>query len=312
MPHSNRVFQPTFRSRFRRLRQATIGKSIPVTNGALEKPFFIVGSGRSGTTLLRRILCSNPEVHIPPELFIRDLVGAYDKHRKLRWRDFTYLMLAYVSLRHEQHPYSMHALTNRLTESPKSEQSLATIISSIAAFDADQKDISFSRWGDKTPRNVTAMNEIMVMFPDARFVHSYRDGCDVVQSYVESGLQNYETAAQKWIESLECIDAFSDPDLVFQLRYEDFVASPEQIVPKVCDFLDIPFASDMLEVNAKSASALSEESNRVHHENLAAPVSTRSIGKGRAAIPMDEMEKLAPVLDPWLVKLGYARCLESG
>lgn len=38
-------------------------------NGS-PRPFFIIGSGRSGSTLLRRILCANPELHIPPETYV--------------------------------------------------------------------------------------------------------------------------------------------------------------------------------------------------------------------------------------------------
>src|SRR5665213_3140314 len=38
-------------------------------------PFFIIGSGRSGTTLLRLILAGHSRLHIPPETwFIRALV----------------------------------------------------------------------------------------------------------------------------------------------------------------------------------------------------------------------------------------------
>src|SRR5215472_16498276 len=42
---------------------------------AENTPFFIVGAGRSGTTLLRLILTGHPRIHILPETwFIRDLV----------------------------------------------------------------------------------------------------------------------------------------------------------------------------------------------------------------------------------------------
>jgi hypothetical protein len=39
------------------------------------EPFFVAGSGRCGTTLLRRLLWVNLEIHIPPRLLIRRVPG---------------------------------------------------------------------------------------------------------------------------------------------------------------------------------------------------------------------------------------------
>jgi Sulfotransferase family len=40
-----------------------------------DAPFFIIGSGRCGSTLLRLMLCAHSRIHIPPETwFIADLV----------------------------------------------------------------------------------------------------------------------------------------------------------------------------------------------------------------------------------------------
>ena len=38
----------------------------------MSAPFFIVGSGRSGSTLLRVILCAHSRVTIPPETYFID------------------------------------------------------------------------------------------------------------------------------------------------------------------------------------------------------------------------------------------------
>src|SRR5688572_24803488 len=51
-------------------------RDIPV-HAALQSPFFIVGCGRSGTTLLRTMLNHHPDVAVPVEsLFIVDYLRA--------------------------------------------------------------------------------------------------------------------------------------------------------------------------------------------------------------------------------------------
>lgn len=303
---------PTFRSAFRRFRQATIGRRVPPTNGALYNPFFIVGSGRSGTTLLRRILCTNPDIHIPGELDITDLINNYDKHSKLRWREFVKISLAHVEYTKIQFQYSFRDAARYLVTLPKNEQSLANLIASIAKFDAKEKGIEFTRWGDKMPYNVTSMNEILYMFPDARFIHLYRDGCDVVQSFVHYGIyKTHEEAADVWLNSVRCAEQFTHRDRLYSIRYEDLVDSPERYVLEICEFLDITFNSDMLVSNEKAKLATSEAANWSNQENLHKSIFTGSIGKGRAAMPQEQREKLAPQMDPWLKKLGYKSCLES-
>jgi Sulfotransferase family len=47
---------------------------------AMSQPFFIVGNDRSGTTMLRLILDSGPDVAIPPEsMFLTDFGEAFER-----------------------------------------------------------------------------------------------------------------------------------------------------------------------------------------------------------------------------------------
>ena len=43
------------------------------------RPFFIVGSGRCGSTLLRAMLEAHPDVHVPPESGLATLVHEYHR-----------------------------------------------------------------------------------------------------------------------------------------------------------------------------------------------------------------------------------------
>src|SRR5215204_558893 len=83
-------------NRARRKIKNTFRKRTPIHRGEGFSPFFIVGSGRCGTTLLRRILEADPTVHIPPENWVfQTMVRAYRKgSRALLWNDLVNLVLS--------------------------------------------------------------------------------------------------------------------------------------------------------------------------------------------------------------------------
>lgn len=57
--------------------------SIPLNNNEDYKPFFIIGSGRSGNTLLRRILTKKNGIVIPPETYVLGKVIRLHKAHKI-------------------------------------------------------------------------------------------------------------------------------------------------------------------------------------------------------------------------------------
>jgi hypothetical protein len=113
------------------------------------------------------------------------------------------------------------------------------------------------------------------------------------------------------VDSVKKVAAFPHQDRVFALRYEDLTASPEETARAVCAFLDISFSAEMLEINERAKSAMAEEAEKQYHASGHTSITADKTGKGRNAIPREELEKLAPIMDPWLIKLGYRRCLDE-
>ncbi|HEX6923051.1 MAG TPA: sulfotransferase, partial [Bacillales bacterium] len=60
------------------------------------RPFFIIGSGRSGNTLLRTILFQNPDIVIPPESYV--LGKAIRRYRQLSWLEWEELCSVVISV----------------------------------------------------------------------------------------------------------------------------------------------------------------------------------------------------------------------
>ena len=94
------------------------------------------------------------------------------------------------------------------------------------------------------------------IWPDARFLHIFRDGRDVARSVVRMGWAgNVWTAADRWIEAERTWDrvvAAISSDRYTQVRYEELLTKPEGILRDLCAFIPVPYDPAMLDYPAHS------------------------------------------------------------
>src|SRR3712207_1470296 len=140
-------------------------------------PFFIVGSARSGTTLLRLMLNAHPSVAVPPES--RFVVELWTGAERVNVAQLLAKLAAHTRFQAWDLPIEMveHELEG-VTGAP-----YATAIE--AAYQAYARGSGKSRWGDKTPRYVESIPLLAKLWPDSRFVHLVRDGRNVALSYAD-------------------------------------------------------------------------------------------------------------------------------
>ena len=121
-----------------------------------DSPIFIIGCGRSGTTLLRMMLDSHPRISAGEETkFLTDLQPIVGEH----WS----LLSAYGFSR---------------------EWWLDRIRAFYGDFQAEYlAKRGKQRWAEKTPGYTFHLDFIAELFPDAQYVHVIRDGRDVALSW---------------------------------------------------------------------------------------------------------------------------------
>jgi hypothetical protein len=211
---------------------------------------FVVGVGRSGTTLLRLMLDAHPEMAIPPEThFLPSMIDSFSRLRVSPER-----VLAAI----ESAPQS------GLPESGVDPEALLYRLRQIKPLNAPDSIRAFyrlyaerarkGRWGDKTPRYVTTLAKIGRAVPEARFVHMIRDGRDVALStnrrLVElrgSRPVPAERMAKRWRHRiLSARRVASVTDRYFEIRYEDLVLDTEPALRRVCEFVELDFDPVML------------------------------------------------------------------
>lgn len=293
-----------------RLGRSALLRQYPLHRNENYEPFFIVGSGRSGTTLLRRILQASPEVHIPPETFVlADVIEHFRRGANRPWRDVVYMTLALFEYypEFEKFGIQLRRLANQLLECPREKRSLAFILDKIYRYHGEQMGETFRKWGDKTPINAFCLEQILGVFPDAKFIHMLRDGADVVHSYVKAGLQpSIEAAAKRWQRSVRAVEGFArrHPAICHEVRYEQLVTDPERVVRSVCRFLGIAFDPRMIN-RLDHIDSMPDVKQYRHLVNVLHPIAPDSIGKGRKALTVEEKGRLQRLIGEDLERLGY-------
>ena len=220
-------------------------------NATVTAPFFVVGFQRSGTTLLRVMLDSHPDLVVP-----LDTVGL--------WADYEDRLPQFGNL-------ATDADVNRMVDAILKEERILLWETPLTRdqvlaqrrlpgfagiIDAFMQSYAVSRgkrrWGDKDPGNMRRIDRLHRWFPDCKIIHIVRDGRDACISQAEQsfGIQDLFDCATAWIEQIEWvrqIGVILGPDRYFELRYEDLVTDAEPLLQRLCEFLSVPWSPAMLE-----------------------------------------------------------------
>jgi len=210
-----------------------------------EKPLFIIGTGRSGTTLLFRLLANHPDLAWPC-IGHTPLPEPYDLWTKAGF-----------------HCFSRPCRDLRGIDAVP-EQNRMEIQQSFAHFCEQANRTRFLTKYTGWPR----LEFVRRIFPDARFIHLMRDGRAVAwslmqqpwwhgwqgptqwrwgqlspedqQIWEESDRSFYVLAGLQWKLLMHSIMASSALHPVLHLKYERLVASPEIVLSEICRFAELP------------------------------------------------------------------------
>lgn len=295
----------------RRQFHGTSASAYPLHKNENIVPVFIVGSGRSGNTLLRRMLMGSPEIYIPPETYvIGKSISEFEKNTDVQWQ---YLCRMILSLFSESADFStfptqdIDPLLEKISSCPEETRSYAYIIDQFFTYMASQVRPSASRWGDKTPLNAFCLDEISRAFPKARYVHIVRNGIDVVASYLKMGrYTEIESACRRWIRATHACRTFGErhPHAYLELRYEDVVENPVEGGRMLFDFAGIEFDESMI-IMPPPPEVLGDVDHRAHYRNVQEPVTSASIGRGRRMFSDRQIEQIMGLIGDQLREFGY-------
>ncbi len=277
-----------------------------------ERPVFVIGSERSGTTLVMAILGCHPRLAVP------EVAWYYPRFRPYL---FTYGPLGeaanFRTLCHEM-AYGLRTPFWGMAVDPDRfgdeitaragalEQSFAGAYA--AMFERYAEHEGKPRWGEKTPYNLFYVGEILQDFPNAQFVFIYRDGRDVSAEFLDAsfGPTNIYAAAELWRMGQDAVAPWRaklSDDQWFDIRYEDFVRDPVAGIKSLCGFLGEDYSDDML---AFHTTPTAQRRGRTK-DNWAVgePISEKHVGIHKQLLSPRDQRILSSVAGAALAEYGY-------
>lgn len=284
---------------------------------------FVVGVGRSGTTLLRLMLDAHPQMAVPPEThFIPDVIGACDRGAS---RERVAQILA-SSRRWADMGIPIEEIRGRFDSLERFDATTASRTIYLTYAEQHGKP----RWGDKTPKYSLAMREIEDALPEARFVHLIRDARAVALSRVKmvegrgEKPPNPAGVAKRWAKRIR--QARIEGETLggyLEVRYEDLVADTETTLREVCEFVDLEFdpamlayhehaserlaeiARDLPDAEGKRKGVVAGEHRLKVHAMAKEPPSLERISSWRTKMSADDQRACEEAAGDLLAELGY-------
>lgn len=273
-----------------------------------DRPVFVVGCPRSGTTLLTLMLHAHSRIAIPPET--RFLMRAYraqrrfgDLHRPAARAALASFVVDRRGTRFRDLGLDPQQVRRAVVAAPPTVGSaLGSVFRCYAA--AHGKP----RWGDKRPTYFQRIDAIRAMFPDAQVVHIVRDGRDCMAS-----LKRMPWWRRDAVESLalwtQAVDegrraARRLPQGAYhELRYEDLVLDPRTELRRLCAFLGEDFEEAMLEPHRVAAAQV--PARKRWHDGTRAAVTDARVGAHVVDLEPWEVALANFVAGRRLRRLGY-------
>ena len=274
----------------------------------MSVPFpFFVGRGRSGTTLLRAMFDSHPQMAIPGEShFVAPM--ALQRSRYETSRGFDAESFTADLLRHPRfHLWALPEAGVRAEILQDPPRDLADAVRRVFAMYARSR--GKARYGDKTPIYVIHMRVLARLLPDARFVHIIRDGRDVALSYqeVEFGPGSLAESAlqwKRWVRTGREAGHRLGPARYREVRYEDVLDDSKGVLRALCGFLELEYDDTMLEYPNRATEVARGSAFPQAHGGLALPP-TKGLRDWRRQMPREDVALFEAIAGDLLEELGY-------
>jgi hypothetical protein len=224
-------------------------------------PIFVVGSPRSGTSILTWCLGQHPNILPTAESnwigrLALDLQAAYVLgSARGRLSQLSALGITRAAF-FGQFGHSIDELIRSHRPAPLAPGRGEGLPGGQPFQPVRSADDPKGRWVDGTPEYSHYIYPLWQLFPQGRFIHILRDVSSVVKSMLRFSavagqdlVANEQAAYHYWLRSVRaCVVAERalGSDIILRVKYADLVTSPERVLHRCLEFLGEPFCTDCL------------------------------------------------------------------
>lgn len=283
-----------------------------------SRPVLVVGTMRSGTTLLNRVLNSHPDVGMvfTQTDFWRAHFGRYDpleppQYRaivqdvRLRWHQ------AETPFPEEAEQRILDLLTDLGREARYADVYRALITTLVGR--------EVLRWGEKYAGRCLEVPRFLSAFPRGQVIQIHRDPRDVYLSE-KRRLERLNRAAHdrgdhlinlyNWVVSARLARHYRrtlPPESYLEVKYDELVTNPERTVRSVCAFLGISFHQIMLDLERYTGKTGEPWTANSSFEDGVRTLRGDFAGRWRDLLDPSEMRTIEQWCGAEMDALGYRR-----
>ena len=261
-------------------------------------PIFILCCNRSGSSLLRYIVDTHPDIASPAELNLGEVCQNL------------YQLVT--------HTLGEAAFIDKPEKNALVIAEVRRLVSQVMDKYVNAKNKKI--WCEKSPSNLNFLTRLKAVFPDAKYICLHRHAMDVVHSCLEisrwSLMQdqlNYVCQnsgsivggmVQNWVEKTRQILDFEQehPEQCFQIKYESYVLNPVDTLAPMFEFLGVEWNPAMLDSVFSVQHDLGFEDSKVAYSNR---IHQNSIGKGAQVNTFSVSPHLMKQMNELLATLEY-------
>lgn len=282
------------------------------------KTVYIIGIGRSGTTLLTSLLGNHPFLNTTPEnYFMTFFHRAFHKKRKFNFLDYK-LVNEFSESFHKLQPIVSYKYNFNTLQTTQMEGNYKVFCDTIYKCyeHLSNHNENATIIVDKNPVNTLHLKKIKQFNPDARFIFITRD----YRSNILSRLQSVHIHSPnpiynglRWNYFMKKAIRFTSKNagIVHQIKYEDLVLHPQESMDQIFNFLKVPILSiDKDQSNEKesiqnSDKHLTNDRFKKKYTDLASPISTSRIASWKNELNQKIINQIDFICQPIGRSLGY-------
>lgn len=160
------------------------------------------------------------------------------------------------------------------------------------------------RWGLKCS---SKFEDYLTLWPDAYFINIIRDGRDVLASQLNTGSfsSTPEEVGLAWSNTHQKFHQLAQRQDVnaYELLYEDLARNPELEVPKLCEFLNVPFDKGMLNFHQQDLTIY--KANHLSMDRISKPIDTTKIGRWKKELTSEQLAGFYAEANETMTLFGY-------